>query len=135
MSATAFLKNYRQTPRKVRLVADLVKGKTVEQAVDALSFMPKRAGLPLAKLLKSALRNAGEGAVASNFKVSDIRVDKGIVLKRSMPRARGSAAQILKRMSHIRVVISPIEVVSPKKRARAVSKKPAAQEVSAEPKK
>ncbi len=103
----AFLKNYRQSPRKVRLVASLVKGKTVEQALLELSFLPKRAADPLKKLLQSALANAKSAGFSSEeLVVKNFLVDKGLVLKRIMPRARGSAAQILKRMSHVRVELS-----------------------------
>ncbi|MBI2100246.1 MAG: 50S ribosomal protein L22 [Candidatus Vogelbacteria bacterium] len=97
----AQLANYRQSPRKVRLVADLIKGRRVSDALVQLQFLPKRAGAPIAKLIKSAVANAsGESA---SLIIKDIRVDQGVTAKRMMPRARGSAAQILKRSSHIRV--------------------------------
>ena len=100
----ASLYNYRQSPRKVRLVGDLIKGKSVNTALVELSFLPKRAALPIEKLLRSAVANAKqEGAVVEKLFVKSIAVDKGTVLKRSMPRARGSAARILKRSSHIAV--------------------------------
>jgi large subunit ribosomal protein L22 len=100
----AVLKNYRQSPRKVRLLADLVRGKKVAQALEALSFMNKRAAEPVMKLINSAVANAKhEGVDAKNLFVKSITVDKGMVLKRIMPRARGSAARILKRSSHIAV--------------------------------
>lgn len=100
----AVLKNYRQSPRKVRLLADLVRGKRVAQALEALSFMNKRAAEPVTKLINSAVANAKqEGAAVEKLFVKSIAVDKGTVLKRSMPRARGSAARILKRSSHIAV--------------------------------
>ena len=104
----AFLKNYRQSPRKVRLVANLIKGKTADRAILELSFLPKRAGKPLEKLIRSAVSNAKkDGLTASDLIIKNITVDKGLVLKRIMPRARGSAAQILKKMSHIRLELSP----------------------------
>lgn len=106
---TATLKNYRQSPRKVRLVANLVKGKTVEQALSTLYHISKKAADPLHDLLLSAIANA-----KNNFNiekeglfVKDFRVDSGYVLKRSMPRARGSAYPIHKRTSHVTVVIAP----------------------------
>lgn len=104
---TAQLNNYRQSPRKVRLVADLIKGKPVETALGILSFTVKSATKPLAKLLKSAIQNAKHNANLSSESlfVKDLRVNSGAVLKRSMPRARGSAFQILKRTSHITLVL------------------------------
>lgn len=98
----AVLKNYRQSPRKVRLLADLVRGKRVKQALQTLSFANKRASEPVTKLINSAVANAKQhGADVEKLFVKSIAVDKGVVLKRFMPRARGSAAQILKRSSHI----------------------------------
>ena len=86
------------------MLADLVRGKRVAQALEALSFMNKRAAEPVTKLINSAVANAKqEGAVVEKLFVKSIAVDKGTVLKRSMPRARGSAARILKRSSHIAV--------------------------------
>jgi large subunit ribosomal protein L22 len=102
--ATAQLKNYRQAPRKVRLVADLVRGKSAARALMLLDTLPKRASLPMAKLIRSAVANAG--APASELYVSKIAVDGGVVLKRMMPRARGRGAQILKRTSHVVVELS-----------------------------
>jgi len=103
----AFLKNYRQSPRKVRLVADLVKGKSVDQAVVALDFLAKRTGLPIKKLIESAVANAKQiGAERENLFVKEIRVDKGIVMKRIMPRAMGRGARINKRTSHVNVLLA-----------------------------
>jgi large subunit ribosomal protein L22 len=100
----AILKNYRQSPRKVRLIADLVRGKTVKQALNTLNFVQKRASEPFAKLIRSAEANAkSRGIPTDNLIVKSVAVDKGTVLKRFMPRARGSASRILKRNSHISV--------------------------------
>ena len=100
----AVLKNYRQSPRKVRLIADLVRGKSVPKALETLSFVNKRASEPFAKLIRSAAANAQhEGVPSDKLIIKSIAVDKGTVLKRFMPRARGSAARILKRNSHISV--------------------------------
>ena len=87
----ASIANYRQSPRKVRLVADLIKGKKVKDAELALSFLPKRAATPLLVLLRSAVANATQnsGIKVENLVVSDVRVDKGVTMKRFMPRARG----------------------------------------------
>ena len=103
--ATAQLKNYRQAPRKVRLVADLVRGKSVERALEQLMVLPKRASGPMTKLIKSAAANAKD-VPQSELYISSIQVNGGIVFKRHMPRARGRAAQILKRTSHITVALS-----------------------------
>ncbi len=99
----AFLKNYRQSPRKVRLIADLIRGKDVQKALVTLTFVNKRAALPVTKLIQSAVANArslGETA-PEKLIISKIAVDKGTVIKRFMPRARGAAAPINKRSSHI----------------------------------
>ena len=104
----ASIPNYRQSPRKVRLVADLIKGKKVKDAELALSFLPKRAATPLLVLLRSAVANATQnsGIKVENLVVSDVRVDKGVTMKRFMPRARGSASRINKRSSHVLLVLS-----------------------------
>lgn len=102
--ATATLSNYRQAPRKVRLVADLVRGKSADRAISLLSVLPQRAGEPMLKLVKSAVSNAGVSA--SELYISSIAVNGGMVFKRIMPRARGRAAHILKRTSHITLALS-----------------------------
>lgn len=100
----AVLKNYRQSPRKVRLIADLVRGKKVKDAINALKFVDKRASEPFAKVIKSALANATQsGANAESLKITKVTVDKGPTYKRIMPRARGTASRINKRNSHITV--------------------------------
>jgi large subunit ribosomal protein L22 len=100
----ATLKNYRQSPRKVRLLADLVRGKKAADALTTLKFLDKRAAGPFAKVIASAIANAKQaGADESKLFIKAVVVDKGTVLKRSMPRARGSASRINKRNSHISV--------------------------------
>lgn len=100
----ATLKNYRQSPRKVRLLADLVRGKKAADALTTLKFLDKRAAGPFAKVIASAISNAKQaGADESKLFIKAVVVDKGTVLKRSMPRARGSASRINKRNSHISV--------------------------------
>lgn len=99
----AFLKNYRQSPRKVRLIADLVRGKEVTKALQTLTFVNKRASGPFTKLIESAVANAKHQGVEGKLFVKSVAVDKGVVFKRFMPRARGSAARINKRNSHITV--------------------------------
>ena len=103
----AYLKNYRQSPRKVRLLADLVRGKKVNDALTELTFTPKRASLAIKKLIDSAVANASH-----NFKVSaealyvkEIRVDEGITLKRFQPKWRGTAHPIRKRCSNVILVL------------------------------
>jgi large subunit ribosomal protein L22 len=103
----AYLKNYRQSPRKVRLVAGLVKGKDVNVAIAELDFLAKRAGFPIKKLLLSAVANAKQiGAEKENLFIKELRVDKGIVMKRMMPAAMGSAHRINKRTSHLTLVLA-----------------------------
>jgi large subunit ribosomal protein L22 len=111
----AFLKNYRQSPRKVRLVASLIKGKNVAQAIAELDFLAKRAGLPIKKLLLSAVANAKQmGVEAENLFIKELRVDKGIVMKRMMPAAMGTGHRINKRTSHLNILLAE-KVVSVKK--------------------
>lgn len=98
----AVLKNYRQSPRKVRLIADLIRGKEAKKALDMLTFVNKRAALPFSKLILSALANArSQGMSTEGLIIKSVAVNKGTVLKRFMPRARGSASRINKRNSHL----------------------------------
>lgn len=123
----AFLKNYRQSPRKVRLVGDAVKGKRVADAMVYLSFLPKRAALPMQKLLASAVANAKQaGENTGDLVVASVRIDKGIVLKRMMPRARGSAFRINKRTSHITLTLASKAPKAEKKAEKVVKAKVAA---------
>lgn len=103
----ASLSNYRQSPRKTRLVTNLVKGKSVPEALQMLTYVDKRAALPVKKLIESAVKNAREvkGVSPEQLFIKNFVVDKGIVFKRFMPRARGSAAPIRKRTSHLSVVL------------------------------
>ena len=116
----AFLKNYRQAPRKVRLVASLVKGKNVTEAIAELDFLAKRAGLPIKKLLLSAVSNAKSmGVETENLFIKELRVDKGITIKRMMPAAMGTGHRINKRTSHLNLVLA--EKVIPVKKFRPES--------------
>jgi large subunit ribosomal protein L22 len=102
----AFLKNYRQSPRKVRLVAGLIKGKKVGDAIAELDFLAKRAGLPIKKLLLSAVSNAKQiGKDVDNLFIKELRVDKGITMKRMMPAAMGTGHRINKRTSHLNILL------------------------------
>ena len=97
----------RISPRKVRPLADLVRGKFADDALDILRLQPNRGARMLEKVLKSALANA-EDRRAENLKslvVTDVRVDGGPMFKRMRPRARGMSMIIQKRMSHIRVTL------------------------------
>ncbi|MEX2013385.1 MAG: 50S ribosomal protein L22, partial [Parcubacteria group bacterium] len=103
----AKLNNYRQSPRKVRLVADTVRGKSVEEAITTLSFIPRRFALPLQKLLASALANAKDLSVSTEgLVVKEIKVDAGSTLYRRRPRSKGMANPIRKRTSHISVILA-----------------------------
>jgi large subunit ribosomal protein L22 len=103
----AILKNYRQAPRKVRLITTLIKGKKVDLALNELNHLIKRGSAPVKKVLLSAIANAvkNEGKSEANLFVKEARVDEGMVLKRMMPRARGQGKPILKRSSHIMITL------------------------------
>jgi len=107
---TSVLKNLRITPRKVRLVADLVRGKTVQNAIDTLKLTNKRSAPVLSKMIKSAIANATNSATVDidRLTVSEIYVDCGPVMKRFMPRAQGRATPIKKRTSHITLKLREI---------------------------
>ncbi len=107
MEATAKLSFVRLSPQKARLVIDLVRGKRVQEALNILKFSPQRAAEIVAKLVSSAVANAeqkGVGDVDRLF-VKTIFVDQGPVLRRFMPKGRGSASRIRKPTSHITVVL------------------------------
>ncbi|MDP6388052.1 MAG: 50S ribosomal protein L22 [Candidatus Pacebacteria bacterium] len=103
----ATLKNYRQSPRKVRLVADSIRGKEVNRALTLLSTGGKRANGFIKKLVESAVANAktSAGGDKNNLIIKDIQVNEGIVFKRYRPRARGRAAPIRKKTSHISIAL------------------------------
>lgn len=107
MSAIARLKMLRATPRKVRVVANQVRGKGVQEAIDLLTFCRRRPARPLLKLIKSAVASASKqaGVDVDNLYVSKLLVDAGPTMKRWMPRARGMATPILKRTSRISVTL------------------------------
>lgn len=119
----AFLKNYRQSPRKVRLVAGLIKGKKAEEAMIELDFLARRSAFPIKKLLQSAIANAKQlGREVENLYVKELRVDKGIVMKRIMPVAMGSAHRINKRTSHLTLVLGEREIKKEKEKVKTVKK-------------
>ena len=106
----AELKNYRQSPRKVRLVVDAVRGKKVEDALMSLTFMSKRAAAPIKKLVESAVANASHNfnLKADTLYIKEITVDGGPILKRFRARARGRASSIHKHTSHVKLVLDEI---------------------------
>lgn len=107
MKVTAKLNNLRISPRKVRLVADSIKGMDADVAVIGLGNMTKKSSMPIEKLLKSVIANAENnfGLDRSNLYIYDIWVGEGPVLKRWLPRAFGRATTLLKRTSKINIVL------------------------------
>jgi len=110
MEATALSRFNRISARKARQVADLVRGKTVEEAVHTLSLTPKKASVLLQKTILAAMANARQNDDAASipeedFVVYDVRVDEGPTYKRIRPRAQGRAFRVRKRTSHIKVVV------------------------------
>jgi large subunit ribosomal protein L22 len=113
MKVSAFLKNYRVSPRKARLLANQIRGKGVEEALVILDLSPKRFARALAKLVRSALANAQEknnrdkaGIDVDNLVVGTIFVDQGPSLWRVRPRAQGRANWVQKRTANVRVELS-----------------------------
>ncbi|MEZ8931946.1 MULTISPECIES: 50S ribosomal protein L22 [unclassified Vibrio] len=98
----------RISPQKARLVADQIRGKSVGQALEILTFSNKKAAVLVKKVLESAIANAehNEGADIDDLNVAKIFVDEGPIMKRIMPRAKGRADRILKRSSHITIVVA-----------------------------
>lgn len=103
----AQLNNLRIAPRKVRAVVSLLKGKTVNEALNQIDFMMKRSSLPLKKLIESAVANAENNfqMVRDNLYIKSFFVDEGMKLRRFMPRAMGRATTIHKKTSHIQLVL------------------------------
>ena len=108
MEAIAKHRFARTSAQKARLVADQVRGLTVDKALNLLTFSPRKAAVLVKKVLESAIANAehNDGADIDDLKVTKIFVDEGPSMKRIMPRAKGRADRILKRTSHITVVVS-----------------------------
>jgi large subunit ribosomal protein L22 len=148
---TAKISFLRMAPRKVRSVGDLIKGLSVNEAEAQLIVQSRRPAKPLLKLLRSAVANAKNNKQVDpqHLFVESIRVDVGPMLKRMLPRARGSASPIQKKMSHVTLVLGVNDklkprftIVPPKKTKlppsedrRVKAKKPQVEEKSAEPKK
>ena len=111
MEARAYLRNARIAPRKVQIVLDLIRNKPVDIALATLDLTPKAASPMLAKLLKSAIANAenNHNMNKDNLYVAECFVTPGPTMKRIMPRAQGRAYRILKRTSHITIVLKEEE--------------------------
>jgi large subunit ribosomal protein L22 len=93
--------------RKVRVVADVIRGKSVDEALTLLAFQRRAAAAPIRKVLDSAVANADQrGLDLDQLVVSEIQVDKGPIMRRYQPRAHGRAYRIRKQTSHIRVAVS-----------------------------
>ncbi|QLG88705.1 50S ribosomal protein L22 [Chitinibacter bivalviorum] len=107
MQVSAVLSNTRLSAQKARLVADLVRGKPVEQALNILAFCPKKGAVLIKKVLESAIANAehNEGADIDTLKVKTIYVDKGPSLKRFAARAKGRGNRIEKQTCHITLTV------------------------------
>lgn len=125
VEATASLRHIRITPQKARRVVNLVRGKNVEEAEAILRFAPQQASEPTRKLLRSAVENARVKAEAENLRfapeelvITEAYVDEGATLKRFRPRAQGRAFRILKRTSHITLVVGHEEENKPVKGAK-----------------
>jgi large subunit ribosomal protein L22 len=121
--ANATLKSHNQTPRKVRLVTELVKGKKVPAALAALAFLPKRASETVAKLIKSAAANAKDrGENVDDLMVKSIIVENAGMLKKYMPRAFGRASMIRRRKSRLIVTLAPYSGKATKGKSAAKKK-------------
>jgi large subunit ribosomal protein L22 len=129
MEAVAKLKHIRITPMKARRVVNTIRGKQATEALAILKFAPQAASEPIRKLVASAVANAKVKADAANILfdeddliISQAFVDEGTTLKRFMPRAQGRAFQILKRTSHITVVVATPDEVAATAGAKKASK-------------
>ncbi|MDH2432172.1 50S ribosomal protein L22 [Pokkaliibacter plantistimulans] len=108
MEAVAKLTGARLSAQKARLVADLIRGKGIDEALNILAFSTKKGAQIVKKVLESAVANAehNEGADVDELKVATIMVDEGPTMKRIMPRAKGRADRILKRTCHITIKVA-----------------------------
>ena len=110
MEAVARLRNYPTSPRKMRLLADLIRGNDVEKALNTLKFSTKHPSVPMEKLLLSAIanwrvKNEGVDVASANLYVKTVFVDGGRVLKRMNPAPQGRAYRIRKRSNHVTIVV------------------------------
>ena len=112
MEVRALLRHTRTAPRKARLIANLIRGKNVNDAINILQFTRKRVANTFQKLLKSAIANAEENHKVIDVEelvIKNVRVDEGVTWKRHMPRARGTSTKIEKKTSHITLVLEERE--------------------------
>ena len=105
--ARAFLRGFRESPRKVRAVADMIRGRPVAEALSTLRLQRRKAAVMLAKVLDSAIANAAENdkADADQLVVKQVSIDAGPIEKRWMARSMGRANRIQKRSSHVTIVV------------------------------
>jgi len=125
MQTKAKLSYLRMSPKKVRLVVDVIRGMKVEEAVNQLNFLNKAAKRPILKLLNSAINNAenNQELKRDNLFIKEIRVDQAGMLKRWLPRAHGRATPIRKRMSHVSIILDELVPTKPKKKKESKKEK------------
>ena len=131
MEAVAKLNNYPTSPRKMRLLADLIRGLEVEKALGILQFNPKHPAVPMYKLLKSAInnweqKNSDEKVEDAGLIVKTIMVDCGRVIKRMRPAPQGRGYRIRKRSNHVTIVVDSINGIGNGTEKKKVSKTDAA---------
>ena len=143
MEAVAKLNNYPTSPRKMRLLADLIRGMEVEKALGILQFNPKQPAVPMYKLLKSAInnweqKNTDEKVEDAGLVVKTIMVDCGRVIKRMRPAPQGRGYRVRKRSNHVTIVVDSVhndQPKAPKKAAKAEAVPVAEPAVAEKPKK
>ena len=128
MEAVAKLNNYPTSPRKMRLLADLIRGMEVEKALGILQFNPKHPATPLFKLLKSAInnweqKNSGEKVEDAGLIVKTIMVDGGRVIKRMRPAPQGRGYRVRKRSNHVTIIVDSLSSVNGSKGKTAKAEK------------
>ena len=127
MEAVAKLRNHPTSPRKMRLLADLIRGKKVEKVLAELEHSPKHSSVPLRKLVLSAINNwkqKNEGGDESQLVVKTIFVDGGRTLKRMRPAPQGRGYRVRKRSNHVTVIVDSKSEVAEPKNKRAVKEGP-----------
>lgn len=107
MTTTATLKFISIAPQKMRLVADQIRGLSIDQALEILKYSHKKSARIILKVLESVIANAenNDNADIDNLRVDDIQINQGVTMKRLRPRARGRADRILKRSSHVKITV------------------------------
>jgi large subunit ribosomal protein L22 len=124
MDAISTQKYIRTSPRKLRLVADLSKKMTPKEAIERLPLVHKRAAAVLEKVIKTAVANAvSQGAKAEDLIFKEIQINEGPRLKRGRPVSRGQWHPILKRMSHVRVIVATQNIKEPSSKTKIEEKK------------